>query len=63
MFKLIQEILLSVIFGALGASIFIFLTQKPMPNIGMIDTVAIIEPIKRQMINSILDQTDNTTQG
>lgn len=61
MFKLIQQIVFTMIFGALGAAIIVFLTQKQIPIIGTIDSAAIIEPIKREVVNSILNQADEIT--
>ena len=58
MLSLIQNILLSAVFGALGATILIFSTRQPVPVIGTVDTVAIIDPLKKEMVNNIFNQKE-----
>lgn len=59
MLKFIQEIIISLIFGALGASLFIYFyfNHQSPPIIGIIDSLAIIEGIKQQQVKSILNHT------
>lgn len=58
MWSVIQNIFLSFIFGAIGAAIFTLFIQHHLPVIGTVDTVAIIDPIKKQMVKNILNQKD-----
>ena len=62
MWSVIQNILFSFIFGALGAAIFVFSMKQPAPVMGTVDTVSIIDPIKKQMVSNIINKKDAVEQ-